>query len=117
MKRQFRQVARLVYFLTVICFNNLLSYSQQEEIRSPDGKITVGFTGGEDRRISVKFDNRQAIIIDDPALIINGEKAGNASFSVQTKAVHRVQQPVIREKRAIVAIISMNCNIVQDRSG
>jgi alpha-glucosidase len=102
MKRQFRQVARLVYFLTVICFNNLLSYSQQKEIRSPDGITAVTFTGGHNREISVTFNSRTAFVIHDPAMIINGKKAGSATFSTRTKSVNQFQQPLIREKRSRV---------------
>ena len=79
------------------------SYAQQEEeIRSPGGKIVVTYTDGQDRKISAELNDRQAVVIRDPAMIIDGKRAGSGSFSARTRSVNQIQSPVIREKRALV---------------
>jgi alpha-glucosidase len=102
MKKQSQPIIRLVYFLIFIVYHTHPIYSQQKEVYSPDGKIAVTFTGGQNRKISVMFSDRQGVTIENPALIINGHKAGTPSFSTTTNSVNKVQQPLIQEKRARV---------------
>jgi alpha-glucosidase len=78
------------------------SNAQQKEVRSPNGKIVVTYTGGKGRKISALLSNRPVVEITDPAIIINGKRAGSAAFNSGIKTINRVQQPLIREKRAQV---------------
>jgi alpha-glucosidase len=78
------------------------SMAQQKVVSSPNGKIRVTFSGGESCTVAVAFLGRPAITIQDPAMIINDNKAGSAAFSTRTRTVNQVQQPLIREKRAMI---------------
>lgn len=78
------------------------SKAQQKEVRSPNEKIVVTFSGGESRTVAVTFLDQPALTILDPAMIIRGTKAGSSVFSIKTRTVNQEQYPLIREKRAVV---------------
>ncbi len=103
MKRYVLQSLRMIVLLLSISIITNTLNAQQKEVRSPNGKVVVAFTGGENRKISVMFGNRPVLDINDPAMFIQGKKAGSGAFTAKTRAVNQLQHPLIREKRALVS--------------
>ena len=77
MKRHVLLSSLMIVLLLTMPIIAITLNAQQKEVRSPDGKIVVTFTGGENRKIAVEFNNRPVIVIHDPAMIIQGKKAGS----------------------------------------
>ncbi len=102
MKKKSLRSSHVILILCLVHFMTGILNAQQKEVRSPDGKIAVTFTGGENRKIAVESNNRPVIVIQDPAMIIQCKKAGSTAFKARTRSVNQQQHPLIREKRALV---------------
>jgi len=78
------------------------SVTKSKDLTSPNGKITITYTGGEVSKIVAIMNSQQTISIQNPAMIINDKKIGSMKFSASTRSVNRIQLPIIHEKRAVV---------------
>ncbi len=77
------------------------AYSQQKEISSPNGKVSVVFNTAKNFGFAVRLNNKPAFTISDASLAVSDHEMGKVS-SIRSRSVNEVQHPLIHEKRAIV---------------
>jgi alpha-glucosidase len=77
------------------------SIAQQKEINSPNGKISVTLNTEKNFGFTVRLNKKPAFTISDATLAIRDHEMGRIS-SFKSRSVNEIQNPLIREKRAVV---------------
>jgi alpha-glucosidase len=88
--------------LILLMINTGFLKAQQKEISSPNGKISVTITTDKNFDFAIRLNNKPAFTISGASLVIRDHEMGKVS-SVKSRSVSEIQNPLIREKRAIVS--------------
>jgi alpha-glucosidase len=93
----------IVFMISIVLQFLLISSvnSQSKEITSPDRKISVTLSTDKNFGFTVRLNSKPAFAISDASLVIQGHETGKIA-SVKSRSVSELQNPLIREKRAIV---------------
>jgi len=71
-------------------------------INSPDGRIRVILVYEKELTIKVTCQDHPVVVVADPKMVFKGKGNETAVLSLKTRSVNQVQEPLIREKRAVI---------------